>query len=143
MSIVASFSWLELFYASMTAVVTVLLVIGLRVFGKLPVSSFGPDFNLLTYGFLWDTTINAVKGNQYWDRFDPTVWPINKPTTLLVIAIFNLVLLAGNMKLANKVEEIYKQKGRTAYTEWFLKPVAIALGITSLIAFLFIQSVWS
>lgn len=142
MDIISSIDMVDLFYAGLSAFVTVGLIILMRMFGKLPLSLFGPDLNLLTYGFLWDTSIKAIRGIDYWPNFDPSVWPINKGTTLLVVALVNLILLAWNFKLSHKVAATYQKSGRSAYTEWILKPFVIALGMTSLILFLLLQSMW-
>lgn len=142
MDIISLIDLKELFYAALSAFVIVGLITLMRMFGNLPLSLFGPDLNLLTYGFLWDISIKAVRGIDYWPRFDPSVWPLNKGTTLLVIALLNVILLAWNLKLSRKVETIYEKSGRSKYTEWLLKPFVIALGIVSLVLFLLLQSMW-
>jgi hypothetical protein len=40
---------------SLTVIITVEAVAGLRIYGNLPVGNIAPDLNLLTFGFLWDT----------------------------------------------------------------------------------------
>lgn len=137
-------NYIDFFYALMAVFVTVILIILARAFGNLPVSSPGLDFNLLTYGFLWDTTFRAVRGVEYWSRFDPNTWPLNKPTTLLTVALVNLILLAWNMKLAHKIEQ-YATNSNTKrfYVEWILRPFSLAIGITSLVAFLFMNTAWT
>ena len=142
MTFLSTFNWLDLFYSMLTAIVTVVLVIGLRVFGNLPVGIFGPDLNLLTYGFLWDVGIKAMRNVEYWPRFDPTGWPLNKPTTLITISLINLILMGWNMKLADNVATRNRNGEKTWYTEGILKPFIIAIGITSLIVFLYVNSVW-
>jgi hypothetical protein len=141
-SFLVSFQWLDLFYAALTVVVTVFLIIGARVFGNLPVSSPGLDFNLLTYGFLWDTAIRAIRNIDYWPRFDQKHWPINKASTLVVIALLNLIFLAWNMKLTNHIEKQSGNARNRLYVTLFLKPFSLALGLVALIAFLLINSLW-
>jgi hypothetical protein len=128
----------NLFYAALTAFVTVFFLVVVRIFGKLPVPFVGPDLNLLTYGFLWDTTVKALRGAEYWPRFQPLAWNLNRGTTLFVIATFNLLALAANMKLAHRVEKL--PEGFTR--KWLLRPLITALGVLSLIVFLWIQAAW-
>jgi len=128
----------NLFYGALTAFVSVVLVMLIRKFGKLPISLIGPDLNLLTYGFLWDTAVKALRNVEYWPRFQPLMWNINRPTTLLVIALLNFILLGFNMKLAHKVENMAKGPLRN----WLLRPCVTAVGVFSLIAFLWIQASW-
>lgn len=128
----------NLFYAVLTVLVTVAFVIVVRVFGKLPVSLVGPDLNLLTYGFLWDAAEKALRGAEYWPRFTPLAWNINRGTTLFVIAAFNFIALGANMKLAQRVE---KAKANFAIN-WLLRPLVTALGVFSLLLFLWIQAAW-
>jgi len=128
----------NLFYAVLTVFVTVVFVTALRVFGKLPVSLIGPDLNLLTYGFLWDTASKALRGAEYWPRFVPLAWNVNRPTTLFVISAVNLLALGSNMKLAHLVEGM--KKG--GLKDWVLRPLVTMLGVFSLFVFLLIQSSW-
>jgi hypothetical protein len=128
----------NLFYAMLTVFVTVVLVTLVRVFGKLPVSLVGPDLNLLTYGFLWDTGAKALRGVTYWPQFKPLIFEINKPTTLFVLALLNLLLLGANLKFAHLVENTPKSARRT----WLYSPLVNALGVFSLILFLWIQAMW-
>jgi len=125
-------------YPILTVFVTVVFVIIVRRFGELPVSFVGPDLNLLTYGFLWDTAVKALRGDQYWPGFKPLAWNVNKGTTLFVIAAFNLIVLAANMKLADRVEAA--KAGRLR--KWVLRPLVFVLGVFSLIVFLSVQAAW-
>ena len=129
---------LNLVYAVLTVLVTVVFVIFVRVFGKLPTSLVGPDLNLLTYGFLWDTTAKALRGVEYWPRFNPLLWRVNKATTLFAIAFVNLIVLGGNLKFAHSVEKMEKGRLRT----WVFCPLVNAFGVFSLILFLWIQAAW-
>ena len=128
----------NLIYAALTVVVTVVFVIVVRVFGNLPVSLVGPDLNLLTYGFLWETSAKALRGAEYWPRFEPLFWNINRPTTLFAIAFLNLILLGANLKLAYRVESMKS----TTQRKWLWKPIVNALGVLSLILFLLIHAAW-
>jgi len=125
-------------YPVLTVFVTVVFVIIVRRFGELPVSFVGPDLNLLTYGFLWDTAVKALRGDRYWPGFKPLAWNVNKGTTLFVIAAFNLIVLAANMKLADRVEAA--KAGRLR--KWVLRPLVFVLGVFSLIVFLSVQAAW-
>jgi hypothetical protein len=128
----------HLTYPILTVCVTVVLIIVIRKYGKLPVSSMGPDLNFLTYGFLWDTTVKGFKGENYWPYFHPLIGHINKPTTLFIIAVFNLMILGSNMKLAFKTENMtdgWRKK-------WVAKPLVSAAGCVSLIIFLWVQATW-
>src|SRR5262245_57369627 len=128
----------NLIYAALTVVVTVVFVIVVRVFGNLPVSLVGPDLNLLTYGFLWETSTKALRGVEYWPRFAPLFWNINRPTTLFALAFLNLLLLGANLKLAYRVESMKD----TTQRKWLWKPIVNALGVFSLILFLLIHAAW-
>ncbi|MEP6669104.1 MAG: hypothetical protein ABJF10_08130 [Chthoniobacter sp.] len=128
----------SLTYAILTVFVTVWLVVLVRVFGKLPVSLVGPDLNLLTYGFLWDTAMKALKEQPYWPSFEPLLLGINKPTTLFTIALLNFILLAANFKIAYRVEKMTDGVLKT----WIGKPSVTTLGVFSLIVFLWAQAKW-
>lgn len=128
----------NLVYAVLTVFVTVGLVMVIRKFGKLQASFVGPDLNLLTYGFLWDTTAKALRGAEYWPRFEPLVLDINRATTLFVIALLNLIVLGANMKLAHRAEQMKPGPVK----KWLLQPLITALGVFSLVVFLLIQGAW-
>ena len=128
---------LNLFYAVLTVSVVVGLVAAARAFGKLKPTRLGPDLNLLTYGFLWDITLKAVRGREYWPNFHADQWPINKATTLLVIALINVVFTAWNMKL----DESISAKGFAGLKLFLTRVFSLAIGITSLLMFLGISSI--
>jgi hypothetical protein len=133
----ASVDGLKLFYAILTVAVVVLLVTAARAFGKLKPTRLGPDLNLLTYGFLWDTTLKAVQDKEYWPNFHAAQWPVNKATTLLVIALVNVVFTAWNMKL----DEAISAPGVTGFELFMRRTLSLAVGITSLVMFLGISAV--
>jgi hypothetical protein len=128
---------LKLFYAVLTVAVVVVLVTAARAFGKLKPTRLGPDLNLLTYGFLWDTTLKAVQNKEYWPNFQAAQWPVNKATTLLVIALVNVVFTAWNMKL----DESISAPGVTGFKLFMRRTLSLAVGITSLVMFLGISSI--
>jgi hypothetical protein len=126
--------------ALLTVFIAVVLLILIRLFGKLPVSLFGLDLNLLTYGYLWDTALKALRNQTYWPRLsDPS---INKAVLLFVICLCNFIFLAWNMKILDSIEKNASSQARIAYTNWVLKPLAMALGLTSVIAFIGFNSLW-
>lgn len=138
---------MDLFYAGLAVFFSVFAVALIRYFGNLPVGRVGTDLNLLTYGFLWDTALKALRPLEYWPRFQQDLWPINKGTTLLVIATCNLILMGFNMKLADRIDiRKAKAKATLTFTEriglFGLQVVSLTLGLTSLLAFLMISSIW-
>jgi hypothetical protein len=50
---------IELIYAVLTVIITIVLIIGLKIYGNLPIENIGPELNILTYGFMWDTILSA------------------------------------------------------------------------------------
>jgi hypothetical protein len=142
MNLFSTFNAGDLAYAIITVFISVIVILAIRRFGNLPVALFGVDLNLLTYGYLWDTTAKALKGAEYWPRWSGTLFQLNKATVLFVICLLNLFLLAWNMKILDKIEVNSRAKTSAHYTNWILRPVAIAFGLTSLIAFILFNSVW-
>jgi len=142
MNLFSAFNAGDCAYALITVFISVVVILAMRRFGNLPVALFGVDLNLLTYGYLWDTATKALKGTEYWPRLNGTVLYVNKPTILLVTCLLNLFLLAWNMKLLDKIEANTAGKTRVGYTNFVLRPFAIAIGLTSLIAFIFFNSAW-
>lgn len=71
-----------------------------------------------------------------------TVLHLNKPTILVLIAVLNLILMAWNMKILHQMENLTQGGAKSRYVTWFLRPFAIALGITSLLAFVFCNAIW-
>jgi hypothetical protein len=136
----ANFRTGDFAYAVITVVISVVVILAMRRFGNLPIALFGVDLNLLTYGYLWDTAGKALKGAEYWPRWNRALLELNKPTVLFLICLMNLFLLAWNMKLLDKIERSINTN--VLYTNLALKPFSIALGLTSLVAFLFFNSVW-
>jgi hypothetical protein len=133
-----TFDFQNVFYAGLTVFVTVIFINIIRTFGKLPVSFVGPDLNLLTYGFLFDTTLKALRGTVYWPHFHSLLGEINRPTTLFVISLINLLALGFNMKLAHQAEKMANSRVKT----WAMKPLITAIGVFSLVIFLFAQAAW-
>ncbi len=121
----------ELAAASLTVIVTIILVIFLKVYGNLPVGNIGPELNLLTYGFLWDTVLKAVTGS-YWKHFPQDIENL-KPLVLIGVVLLNVVLMAINFKLAYRLEEgTIENRGLTRFGVFFL-------GIVSLMIFLVLK----
>lgn len=122
----------ELIAASLTIIITILLVVGLKVYGNLPVSNIGPELNLLTYGFLWDTVLKAINGS-YWLNFPKNIENI-KPLILIGVILLNIVLMAINFKLAYKLEEglLESHKPTNRFLVYFI-------GIVSLTIFLVLK----
>jgi hypothetical protein len=128
---------LNLFYAVLTVLGIVGLVAAARAFGKLKPTRLGPDLNLLTYGFLWDISLKALRGGDYWSKFHADQWPINKPTTLFVIALVNVLFTAWNMKL----DESIGAKGAAGFKLFMTRVLSLTLGTTSLLMFLAVSSI--
>jgi hypothetical membrane protein len=139
----------NLFYAIITVVITVFFVQLIRKFGNVPSGLVGPELNLLAYGFLWDTTVKALRGVEYWPRFEQFVWSfgngtalhVNKGTTLFIMSFLNLVVMGANLKLSNYAEESIKTKPKGWRTR-LLKCSVTSLGTFSMFLFLFVQSIW-
>jgi hypothetical protein len=142
MNSIATFDAGDLVYAVITVFISVVVILAIRRFGNLPIALFGVDLNLLTYGYLWDTATKALRGTSYWPRWNGTLLQMNKPTVLLLICLLNLFLLAWNMKILDNIERYTEAKIHLGYTNWVLRPVAIAFGLTSLVAFIFFNSMW-
>src|SRR6266436_6780723 len=134
MNLVATFEASDLVSALFTVFITVVVILAMRRFGKLPIPLFGVDLNLLTYGYLWDTAWKALRGTPYWPRWDGTLLAMNKPTVLFLVCLLNFFLLAWNMKILHKIERYTEAKTHLGYTNWILKPVGIGFGLTSLVA---------
>ncbi len=132
------FNFFEFFYSILTVVVTVLVVVLVKRFGNIPGSSIGTDLNTLTYGFLWDIVVKAIRNQEYWPNFNSEyTFHINKPSILLLICLINTILMAWNFKISHQVST-----QNTRITRWFLKPFSLSLGIVSLFFFLFTRVVW-
>ena len=127
-------------YALLSVFITVVVILLIRLYGKLPVTLFGVDLNLLSYGYLWETCLKAIRGHSYWPRL--TSPSINKPLLLFVICLLNVLLLAWNMKILHNIETNVGTGTKIRYTNWFLRPVAIAFGFTGLVAFILFNSMW-
>lgn len=125
--------FLELCYASLTVIITVLLVLGLKAYGNIPTDNIGPDLNLLTYGFLWDTVFQAIRSGNYWPQF-PEDLKDYKIVLLMFIVIANTILMAVNFKLAYRTQVTYSftDKQRLRFLTFFL-------GIVSLVIFLVLR----
>ena len=141
---------LNLIISLLTVFCTVVLVVLIKVFGGINcnISSIGADFNLLTYGFLWDTSTTALRGKEYWPRFpsDPSYTQF-KPIVLLAIFIFNFLFMALNLKLVDIIQARTQNSASPArsrvVTKWILIPAAISLGFVSLAFYIFINSIWN
>jgi hypothetical protein len=126
------------------------LVVLIKVFGNINcnIVSIGTDFNLLTYGFLWDTSATALRGETYWPRFpsDPSFTKF-KPIILLAIFIANFLFMALNLKLVDIVQARTQNPtiptSSRVITKWLLSPAAIALGFVSLSFYILINSAWN
>ena len=122
----------ELAVAILTAVATVLLIQFFRKFAKIPTDGIGLDLNLLTYGFLWDTVLNATEG-KYWDKF-PEGSKEFKPLLLIAIVFANLLLTLQNMRLTYEIEGLSEsiEKKKKKFRSYYM-------GIVSLIIFLILK----
>ncbi len=129
---------LNLGFAFATVLVTVVLIILIKVFGKLKTGLIGPELNLLTYGALWDTISTAAKGQDYWIHISPDFTAF-KSLFLILIALCNTILMAWNFKLANRIEtEYFYKKSRK---NW-LKIWSTFLGLIGLMNFLILKTFW-
>lgn len=129
---------LDLFFGALAVLGTVGSMHFLRVFGKLTFPFYGSELNIFTFGYLVELSTTALRGVSYWPRFDPSVWPFNKPTTLALIFISNFLLLAFNLKLSQAISD--KQSLRP--TKYLLKPLGYAIGCFCLTVFLVLKSNW-
>ena len=103
----------SLLIATLTIIGTVILIIVLKRLAKIPIGSIGLDCNLLTYGYLWDTIMDAMRGD-YWTHF-PKQYEQFKPIILACIIILNLILLLENMRLSHNLEIKKLQKHKYPY----------------------------
>jgi hypothetical protein len=129
---------LNLGYAFATVLFTVVLIVLIKVFGNLKTGLIGPELNLLTYGFLWDTISGATRGENYWPHITPELTAF-KTLILIFIVFINTVLMAWNFKLADQVENINlytksQKKWRKLWSTFF--------GVLSFIFFLTIKTFW-
>jgi hypothetical protein len=112
------------------------LIILIKKFGKVPIGHVGPDMNLLTYGFLWDTIFAALQGEHYFSRIEPA-FNGERGLILAAIAIGNLILLAWNFQVVQEIESARKINQRAKLGgKRFL---SLFLGLMSLFAFLVIK----
>lgn len=152
MDIISQINTGDLSFAVLTVFTTVFLIIFVKIFGGIATSgsAIGTEFNLLTYGYLWDTCLDAVRGRAYWPRFDLSSTFLTKPLILLLVCLANFLIMAWNMK----IESIINRRTNASInpsasvnvdrvTKWFLKPMVMALGVLSLLIFLFLNSAWS
>ncbi len=136
----------ELFFSMLTVCVTVILIYFVKIFGNIQVSilTMGTDFNLLTYGFLWDTCIKAFRGQEYWNRFSVGSTFLNKSVIFFLIFLVNFLIMVLNFKLESIVNErIANNTNPVWVTQGILKPAILTLGVCSLILFLLLNSAWS
>ena len=122
----------------LTVGVTVFLIHFVRKFGNIPTGFMGPDLNLLSFGFLWDTIVKSVLDGNYWPGFpeaDTALLP--KAVTLAIVVFFNIVLLLGNFKLAAQVPS-WENVALRALGKSFIT----FLGILSGMFFVFAQTAW-
>jgi hypothetical protein len=140
MNIINSIKCEEFFYSILTVFVTVILLIVVKEFGNIPTSplSVGTNLNVLTYGFLWDTSIKALRGQDFWTRFPLNSVFFTKPVILFLIFVVNFLIMAWNLKLEHMFNERIKDKK----SQNGLKVTIIALGCFSLIIFLILNSAW-
>jgi hypothetical protein len=124
----------EFLFSVLVILVTVIIIILAKKFGRIKNGAWGPELNLLTYGFLWETIISAMRGEPYWMGFSMDAK--FKPLLLAFIMIGNSFLLAWNLKLDDKIPT---QKGMWA--TW-LKFSRGFLGTCSLLIFLAIDTYW-
>jgi len=127
-------------YSLLTVFLIVLFISILRVFASINRTALGPELNLLTYGFLVDVVIKALRGQPYWMHYArPWEWGTRfKPTVLFLIALLNLILMLWNMKVAEPkvVAGVLEKpsKARSAFSA--------LLGLLSLFAYFVCQSCW-
>lgn len=138
----------ELIFSISTVFVTVILLIMVKTFGNIPISSvgIGTDLNLLTYGFLWDTCTKALRDQPFWPRLSLEQSFFSKQFVLLIVFTVNFMIMAGNFKLEHQIEKRLKEPApsqrKIRVTNWLLKPFSVASGVFSLILFLFLTSMW-
>lgn len=127
----------KLLYALLTAVVLVVVVLVMKRFGELKRQNFGVELNLLTYGFLAETVITALKGNEYWPNFNND-YLLSKGAILFIIAISNLFIMGFNFKLEEKTSTI-ENKWKKACNQFLVG----IMGCISLTIFLALNIYWS
>lgn len=121
----------NLVYAFSTVLLAVFFIFLIKKSYKLPTGSIGPELNLLTYGYLIDIGLAAIKSEPYWEHIPNFLVPI-KGLLVLFIGIINLGLLVHNFKLANLIET----GGLTNSKKKCTKRVSIFWGVLSVFIFL-------
>ena len=128
-----------LFQAGVVVLVIVIVIAVIKRFIFNRWENIAIEFNLLTYGFLWDVAMKGLNGEKYWSNFPDN--PIfGKNFVLLLIALFNTALLAWNYKLTSQAKYYsdLKQKGKAIFYDFW----SVILGSVSLCIFLSLKVYW-
>lgn len=121
-------NFIELCLTSLLVLLNIVLIIIIKAYGKIPIENTGLELNLLTYGFLWETILDAFYGD-YWPNI-PDGLAKYKPIILAVLTFFNFILTIVNFKIAHNVES-----GLISKRKWLYKSLSYFMGIVSLTIF--------
>jgi len=131
---------LDIVSALMTVLVTIALLVGIKKFGNIKIGLVGPEFNLLTYGYLWDTCLLALRGENYWTLIPSYLIPF-KSFLLLAIVLFNAVLMVINLKIANKIDTETESRSDIQKKRNY-KMLSFFLGTLALFLFIIFKAFW-
>ena len=111
---------------------------------KFNVVSIGTDLNLFTFGFLFDTALKAMNGNQYWNNYSQSYFfGFSKNISLLLIFAFNMLLMMFNFKLEYYTANLLTLTScPTRKVKYVYKPLIIFLGTLSLSIYLISTSIF-
>lgn len=156
-----------LFYAGLTVFVTVFLIIMIKAFGRIEtdITGLGTDFNLLTYGFLWDIAVGGFRGESFWSNYSLSNTFLTKELVLSLIIILNTLIMGLNFRLESKVNQCINDNNNATFAHStsagatppppplvlphkklkikLFKVFVLALGVVSLLIYLYTNSVWS
>jgi hypothetical protein len=135
-------------YSLLTVFLVVVFIGFLRVVAGVNKTPLGPELNLLTYGFLVDVVMKALRGQPYWEHYSRP-WTLGlqyKATFLFLIALLNFILMMWNIKVAEPKAVKVKCEGEEK--EVLVKPTLLRsafsalLGLASLLTYFVCQSCW-
>ncbi|BDT67609.1 hypothetical protein os1_17860 [Comamonadaceae bacterium OS-1] len=127
-------------YSLLTVFLVVMFIGILRAFAGINKTALGPELNLLTYGFLVDVAMKAIRNKPYWPRYStPWDWDVQyKPTVLFLIALMNFILMIWNIKVA----EPRVVSGTLEKPSIWRSAFSAVLGLLSLLTYFVCQSCW-
>ena len=123
----------------LTVAVTIGLVLVVKHVAKIKNGNIGPELNLLTFGFLWDTIAMAMSQKNYWHRMPPAL-ATGKAIVLGFLVVINFALMMVTIADADKLEKHRNSLSLTEVKRLRLKTTSF--GVLSLSFFLLIKTFW-